>query len=193
MTDERPSFFARIWIAWVAYFRVLFDGEFAAGVQRLRAGLAAPSLPPPEETPKPKPTESKRPAPIMREAPTDAALQLLALLQRHGRFVDFLEEDVAKFSDAEIGAAARVVHEGSRKAVREHFTIVAVREEKEEARVEIPAGFDAGAIRLTGNVVGEAPFQGTLRHRGWKCTEVRLPKITEGHDVRVIAPAEVEL
>jgi hypothetical protein len=191
VTDERPSFFARIWIAWVAYFRVLFDGDFAAGVQRLRSGTASPSLPPPAvEMPR---EAAKKPQVVMREAPTDAALQLLALLQRRGRLVDFLEEDIAGAKDAEIGAAARVVHEGCRQAVHEHFTLVPVREENEEARIDVPAGFDAGAIRLTGNVVGEPPFRGTLRHRGWRCTEVKLPKITEGHDVRVIAAAEVEL
>ena len=191
MTDERPSFFARIWIAWVAYFRVLFDGDFAAGVQRLRRSAASPSLPPPAAE-KPR-EEPKKPQVVMREAPTDAALQLLALLQRHGRLVDFLEEDIGAAKDPEIGAAARVVHDGCRKAIHEHFTLVPVRDESEEARIEVPAGFDAGAIRLTGNVVGEPPFRGTLRHRGWRCTEVKLPKITEGHDVRVIAAAEVEL
>jgi hypothetical protein len=191
VTDERPSFFARIWIAWVAYFRVLFDGEFAAGVQRLRAGAAAPSLPAPE--PAPEPEAPKKPAAVLREAPTDAALQLLGLLQRHGRFVDFLEEDMAGFKDAEIGAAARVVHDGCRQAMRDHFELAPVREEDEGSRVEVPAGFDASAIRLTGNVVGAAPFRGTLKHRGWRCREAKLPKIAEGHDVSVIAPAEVEL
>src|SRR5690349_10119590 len=193
VNDERPSFFARIWIAWVAYFRVIFDGDFAAGVQRLRSGAASPSLPPPAvEAPKEK-DAPKKPAPVLREAPTDAALQLLGLLQRQGRLVDFLQEDVAAHKDAEIGAAARVVHEGCRKALREHFTLAPVRDEAVEARVEVPAGLDAASICLTGNVVGEAPFRGTLRHRGWRCAEVKLPKIAEGHDVRVIAPAEVEL
>ena len=54
-------------------------------------------------------------------------------------------------------------------------------------------GFDAAAIRPTGNVVGDPPFSGTLAHRGWRVTETRLPKLTGGHDPRIIAAAEVEL
>ncbi len=199
MSDSAtPSFFARFFLAWVAYFRVLFDAQFAAGVMRLREGAIA--LPPPEreeleEPKKKKPKEKKeKPAPVvLKEATPDAALQLLALLQREGRFIDFLEEDVSSFSDADIGAAARVVHDGCKKAIDEHFSIEPVHEKDEGSSVKVEPGFDAHAIRLTGNVVGEAPYSGELTHRGWRCTEVRLPKMSEGHDPRVLAPAEVEL
>ena len=68
-----------------------------------------------------------------------------------------------------------------------------VRSEEEGARVTLPKGFDAQAIRLTGNVVGEAPFTGTLQHGGWRATRIELPSLTEEHDVHVVAPAEVEL
>jgi hypothetical protein len=189
-----PGFFARLFLAWVAYFRTIFDADFAAGVVRLREGK--PALPPPpveeKKAPEKKP-EPEKPKVALKEASPDAALQLLALLQREGRFIDFLEEDVASFSDAQIGAAARVVHEGCRKAVREHFPMSAVRSEEEGARVKIEKGFDASAIRLTGNVSGEPPYTGTLAHRGWRVSEVKLPKMAEGHDAKVITPAEIEL
>jgi hypothetical protein len=193
VSDDRPSFPARIFLAWVAYFRTLFDGDFAAGVVRLRSG--APALPEPAaepEAPKKKEKEAQRPV-VLKEPTPEAAAQLLALLQREGRFVDFLEEDVSGFSDAEIGAAARVVHEGCRKAVRATFGVEPIRGEAEEARVTLEKGFDASRVRLAGNVVGEAPFTGTLRHRGWVATKIDLPKLTEAHDAKVIAPAEVEL
>ena len=77
--------------------------------------------------------------------------------------------------------------------LREHFTIRPVREEAEGSRVTVPDGFDATAIRLTGNVVGNAPFNGNISHRGWRVAEVRLPRLAERHDATVIAPAEVEL
>ncbi len=194
-----PSFFARLLLAWVAYFRVLFDAQFAAGVVRLREG--APALPPPEtrepiEEPARKKKEKKEkaaPPVVLKEATPDAALQLLGLLQREGRFIDFLEEDVSGFSDADIGAAARVVHDGCKKALDEHFSIEPVHEKDEGSSVKVEKGFDAHAIRLTGNVVGEAPFTGELTHRGWRCSEVRLPKMSEGHDPKILAPAEVEL
>lgn len=188
-----PSFFARLLLAWVAYFRVIFDPQFASGVVQLREGNLA--LPAPEPAPKTEPKKEKpQKAPVvLKEATPDAALQLLALLQREGRFVDFLQEDVSSFSDTDIGAAARVVHEGCKKALDEHFTVEPVHEKDEGASVKVEAGFDAHAIRLTGNVVGEAPFTGTLSHRGWRCTDVRLPQMSESHDPRVLAPAEVEL
>lgn len=198
MSDDRPSFFARIFLAWLAYFRTLFDAEFAAGVVRLREG--GPALPPPrEEEPEEKPdekeavVEKKAPPPVLKTAGPEAALQLLGLLQREGRFVDFVEEDLSGASDEDIGAAARVVHEGCKKALDEHFTIEPVHASDEGERVKVEEGFDAHEIRLTGNVVGDAPYTGELTHRGWKCVEVRLPKMSEGHDPKVIAPAEVEL
>jgi len=183
-----------MFLAWVAYFRTLFDGEFAAGVVRLREGH--PALPPPSDSEGPekrKKKTPKKPAPVIKEAGPEAALQLLGLLQREGRFIDFLEEDVSGFSDEEIGAAARVVHEGCKKAVDEHFTIEPIHAEEEGTRVKVDAGYDAKEIRLTGNVVGDPPHKGELTHRGWKCAEVRLPKMSEKHDPNVIAPAEVEL
>ncbi|MFC6671867.1 DUF2760 domain-containing protein [Marinobacterium aestuariivivens] len=151
----------------------------------------------PQTAPEPEAKEQPRPeakaAPQLREATPDAALQLLSLLQQEARFIDFIQEDLGGFSDADIGAAARVVHEGSRKALNEYFTLAPVRSEEEESRVTLPEGFNAHEVRLTGNVVGKAPFTGTLVHRGWKVTEVKLPKLAQGHDTRVIAPAEVEL
>lgn len=139
-----------------------------------------------------KKTEEPKPAPL-KEATPDAALQLLTLLQQEARFIDFTQEDLAGYSDADIGAAARVVHEGSKKALDTYFTLAAVRNEDEETRITLPAGFNASEVRLTGNVVGEAPFTGSLIHKGWRVTDIRLPKLADGHDTSIVAPAEVEL
>lgn len=193
-----PGFLTRLFLlSWVAFFRTLFDGEFAAGVVRLREGK--PALPPPpveDAKPTKKDKEKDKPAKkevVLREAGPEAALQLLALLQREGRFVDFVEEDMSSFSDAEIGGAARVVHDGCKKALAEHFPLEPVRSESEGAQVTLEKGFDASRVRLTGNVAGDPPYRGTLAHRGWRVSEVRLPKMAEGHDAKIIAPAEVEL
>lgn len=131
--------------------------------------------------------------PKLKTATPDAALQLLSLLQQEARFIDFMQEDLKGFSDAEIGAAARVIHEGGQKVLNEYFSFAPVRSEDEETRITLPQGFNAAEVRLTGNVVGEAPFTGTLIHRGWKVTEIKLPKLAEGHDARIVAAAEVEL
>ena len=130
---------------------------------------------------------------MLQLASETAALQLLGLLQREARFIDFVEEDVSGYSDEDIGAASRVVHEGCRKVLREHFPLAPVRSESEGQRLTLPAGFDAAAHRITGNVVGQAPFTGTLAHRGWRATDTRLPQLAPGHDATVLAQAEIEL
>lgn len=130
---------------------------------------------------------------VLKEATPDAALQLLGLLQKEARFVDFLKEDISSYADAEIGVAARVVHEGCNKALNEHFTLAPIRSEPEGNKITLPQGFDAATVRLTGNIVGTAPFTGTLIHKGWQVTNLRLPKLTQGHNATIIAPAEVEL
>lgn len=143
--------------------------------------------------PVPSPEQPSAPQVPLKAASPDAALQLLTLLQQDARFIDFVKEDLSDYSDADIGAAARVVHEGSKKTLDTYFTLEAIRSEDEETRISLPAGFNASEIRLTGNVVGEAPFNGTLIHKGWKINEAKLPKISEGHDSTIVAPAEVEL
>ncbi|PCJ18656.1 MAG: hypothetical protein COB04_07010 [Gammaproteobacteria bacterium] len=127
------------------------------------------------------------------EYSTDAALQVLGLLQQEARLIDFLQEEVQHFSDAEVGAAARVVHEGAKKVLTDNFLIEPIRSEDEESHVTLDEGFNTAEVRLSGNVVGKPPFTGLLIHRGWKVSEVKLPKVIDGHDLTIIAPAEVEL
>jgi len=130
---------------------------------------------------------------VLKEATPDAALQVLGLLQKEARFIDFIKEDIAAYSDADIGVAARVVHEGCNKAINEYFSLNVVRSDKEGSKVTLAKGFDASEVRLTGNIVGEAPFTGSLIHKGWQVTDIRLPKLTANHNAKIIAPAEVEL
>ena len=182
MTRPNPSLLSRLALA----VSVLFQPALAARLRDLRDGVAAPA-------PAPSPAPAAPPAPQLREAPHEAALQLLGLLQRDARFIDFIEEDVKAYSDADIGGAARVVHEGCRKVLREHFSLAPLRSEPEGSRITLPEGFDAAAVRVTGNVVGKAPFTGTLSHRGWRVADTRLPKLAAGHDAAIVAQAEVEL
>jgi hypothetical protein len=125
--------------------------------------------------------------------PQAPALFLLSMLQREGRLIDFLQEDVAGFSDEQVGAAARVVHDGCRKVVRQYLALEPVLKDSEGASVQVPAGFDAQRIRLTGNVAGQPPFKGSLKHHGWAAREVSLPPPPAAMDPKILAPAEVEL
>jgi len=200
MPDSLP-FLTRLWFAWACFFRVLFDGVYAA---ELKAGAGAQKALPPASSGEPAPAPMLAPAPPAPAPPapappppappsTDAALQLLALFQREGRLIDFLEEDVASFPDADIGAAARVVHAGCRKALREHVKLEPVRAEEEGVKVTLPEAFSPAEVKLTGNVQGKGPYAGTLRHRGWRAQEISLPTAVDGHDARILAQAEVEL
>jgi hypothetical protein len=176
-------FFTRIWFAWVAFFRILFDGMFAARVQQAEKSSPLRLL----ETPLSEP-------PALPSAPDSTpALQWLAILQREGRFIDFLQQDVTGFSDADVGAAARVVHEGCRKALRAHAELTTVRAEEEGALVTVDEGFNASELKLIGNVQGSGPFKGKLVHRGWRASNFKLPAAMQSHDPSVLAPAEVEL
>jgi Domain of unknown function (DUF2760) len=184
VTDRLVSFGARVALAFASFFSILFDAAFAGRV--LDAREPGRALPPAEPTAPPEPKQPERKS-------NEPALQLLALLQREGRLVDFLQQDVSAFGDAEIGAAARVVHDGCAKALKSHATIEPVRGEAEGARVTLDAGFDARAIKLTGNVGGSAPYSGVLRHKGWRADRLELPLAVGDHDASVLAPAEVEL
>ncbi len=182
---SEPSFFARLGTAFACFSRTLSSPAFARQVQPLLDPGAEGISPPP-----PKPVA----VPVSPPARTEAsALTALALLQREGRLIDFLQEDVAAFSDAEVGAAARVVHAGSRKVLAQYLTLEPVLKEADGESVTVRPGFDAQRIRLTGNIAGQPPFRGTLKHHGWVATDSRFPAVAETLDPRIIAPAEVEL
>ena len=107
--------------------------------------------------------------------------------------LDFLQEEVDGYSDAQIGAAVRDIHKGCRRGLDEHLQVAAIRPEPDEAAVRVDAGYDPSRVRLIGNLVGKPPFHGTLRHHGWAARNVTLPDLPESHDPLVINPAEVEL
>ena len=122
-------------------------------------------------------------------------VSFLALLQARGRLVDFLMDDINAYGDAQVGAAARVVHTGCKAALLEHFRISPVRTESEGATVQVAAGYSPDEYRLLGKISGPAPFSGVLVYHGWKTDTVNLPRILRSSTDRLpaIAPAEVEL
>jgi hypothetical protein len=209
-----PTPLQRLFLAFYAFFAVLFRGQVASAVQRLRAERraaraeaalgsgrsadASPDVPPAPSTAPTVPPASEAPARTAAPAPGDGdgartALYLLGVLQREGRLLDFVAEDVAAYPDATVGAAARTVHEGCRRALRDLLRLEPVLGEPEGTVVTVERGFDAGAIRLTGTVVGAPPFRGALRHHGWRASEVKLRAPAGGVDPTILAPAEVEL
>lgn len=181
------SFFARLKLALAILFGTKPDDSAreALGLLPPPAAPVAPVAPPTPVAP-----VVVKPTPEQQHA---AALFFLGLLQREGRFLDFLQEDISSFSDADVGAAARLVHEGCKKTIAQYVPIAAVVKDAEGATMEIPQGFDANRFRLTGNVAGAGPWKGSLKHHGWLATKVLLPEVPTTVDVKVLAPAEVEL
>jgi hypothetical protein len=152
---------------------------------------------------------SRQPLPVARPAPaadTDAEqraatraretrlfVHLLNRLQREGRLMDFLAEDLETYEDAQIGAAVRSVHAGCRRVVEKLLSPRPVMAEGEEARVTLDENYDAAAITLTGSVGDRPPFKGVVRHAGWRATRMDIPLLSEKTDPAIIAPAEVEV
>jgi hypothetical protein len=183
----------RIWLAIRVFFLCLFKRaaaeEVANALARRGAALpgAAEAKPPAAPKPAPKPAAPKLPA-------RNDAVALLAALQREGRFIDFIQEPLGGYTDAQVGAVARDVHRDCAAAVKRMFAVGPAVAEQENAEVALPAGFDPGRWRLTGNITGGPPFRGRLVHPGWEAKICELPTWSgDPASARVIAPAEVEL
>jgi len=173
-------FFTRLTFAFKTFFAVLFQGRIPDDVAITLGGATR---------------EEPVAAPVSAPAPTKAeptAAQMLAVLQRDGRLIDFLMEDVTPYSDAQIGAAVRNVHAGCREAVRRYLTLEPVLGSEEGARITIEAGTNAAHVKVLGNVAGQPPFSGVVRHRGWMLNRTELPTLPSNAPY-VIAPAEVEV
>ncbi len=170
-----------------------FFARLKLALQVLFGGAVPPALPPVPETPK-LPASTPVAPTLTPEQVHASALFVLGLLQREGRFLDFLQEDVSGFSDADIGAAARLVHQGCRKVLTQYLPLSPVVVGKSEGEsVTVPQGYDANRYQLSGNVTGAGPWTGPLKHHGWVVGAVKLPELPRSVDVKVLAPAEVEL
>lgn len=186
--------FERIGLAFKCFFLVLFAGRLpeplpvkyrhtaeqprAAGETPREAtrAVAGPTSPPPPRAPQP-----------------DRAVQLLALLQRDGRLVDFLCEDIASYPDDQVGAAVREVHASCRDTLLKYVGLEPVIAGEEGRPTVIEPGYEPAAVKLVGTITGKPPFRGVLRHRGWRAGHVELPPATDLAAAAIIAPAEVEV
>lgn len=177
--------------------RELAIASLALALVVLAATLASRRRPSqPASQPSAATTELKPAASASQQDQVRAELvTLLGLFQQKGRLVDFLMEDISPYSDAEVGSVARSVHDGCKAALAEHFTIEPVAAQAEGSEISVPAGYSASEYRLVGNLSGQAPFRGTLVHKGWKVRSVRLPQVLASPDQRhsAIAPAQVEV
>jgi len=195
----------RFLLAFSCFFRLLFGMRLHPRAAEYLPDGAAPALPPADDAKKDEAAPAAKAEPAKKPEPAkpktvsasqqqrDGALAMLGLLQREGRLVDFLQESIADYDDADIGAAVRDIHRGCKKALTEHIILEPIMPGEEDDSVTIKPGFDPGEIRLAGNVKGDPPFNGMLRHHGWRATKAELPVLSDNVDRRVIAPAEVEI
>ena len=173
----------RILLAFRAFFALLFGGKLP---DDLVAELGLTAKPAPAAMAAPKP-----PAPEIK--PADGALQLLGMLQREARVLDFFMEDIASYSDDQVGAAARDVHENTRNVLVRHFAPAPVIDAVEGSMASPPDGNPA-LVKYLGNVPASGkPPTGVLRHRGWRATAISLPQLNSRTDLAVLAPAEIEV
>ena len=179
----------RIWLAIRVFFLTLVRRDVAERVRLALEGKTAPPKTPVE----PAKVVPKTPQPPKTPQRSDA-ITLVAALQREARFVDFVEEPLDGYTDAQVGAAARDVHRNCQAVLRRLFAPKPLLGEAEGVEIELAAGFDPGRYRLVGQVTGEPPFRGRVAHPGWEATKCEVPSWSgDKSAVRVIAPAEVEL
>ena len=174
----------RIVLAFKCFFSLLFSGELSPET------IAALNLTKRSAAPATKAAAPVAAAPTVRTA--DGALQILAILQRDSRLIDFLQEDIAPYSDDQIGAAVREIHDQSRDAIARYVTLTPVIDGVEGTYAKAPAQ-DASLVKFVGNVPAKPPAGGTLRHKGWRATKVDLPALPARQDATIIAPAEIEI
>jgi hypothetical protein len=186
--------FSRVTLAFRAFVSILLDGRIPDDVIAALAAQEPALAQVSEEKRQTAPASAGGSAAGVAAAaqPDAVATQVLAVLQRDGRLVDFLMEDLAAYGDAQIGAAARDVHAGCRKALERYVSLTPVLDGEEGQSVTLPAGTDPARVKIIGNVAGPPPFRGVLRHRGWLVSRLDLPPLPSPKQL-VVAPAEVEL
>jgi hypothetical protein len=184
------GFGERVAFAFRCFFSILFHANIPNDIaQRVKPEVPALQVPAAAVPSVSRLKEVERPA----SESFDRAVQMLALLQRDGRLIDFLAENISAYPDAQLGAAVRAIHETCRQALDHYVKLEPILNSEEDQPVTVQRDFDPAAIKLIGNVVGEPPVRGLLRHKGWRVKEVNLPPLAPGSARLVLAPAEVEL
>jgi hypothetical protein len=166
----------RISQAFRSFFSILFGGALPADVAQ---AFGYSKIVPIKAAP-PKP----------QSGPADGAVQILSILQRDARLVDFLMEDISSYSDEQVGAAVRDVQQQSRQSMERYLRLQPVIDGVEGTYTKT-SDLDSSSVKLIGNVPasGKAPG-GTLRHKGWKADKVELPSSPPSN---TLAPAEIEV
>ena len=172
------GFWERLAFAFRCFFSILLHADIPPDVVQK---MVKPGGPTPQPTTVAVPSVSRLKG--VEQPPAegfDRAVQMLGLLQRDGRLVDFLAENISDYPDAQLGAAVRTIHDNCRQVLDRYVKLEPILNSEEDQPVTVPAGFDLAAIKLIGNVTGELPLRGVLRHKGWRVKEANLPPLPPG-------------
>jgi hypothetical protein len=181
----------RVVSAFHCFFSILLHGDIPSDTaQKLLKPIGQVPQAPQSAQPSVAPLQEVQPP---ASEMFNRAVQMLALLQRDGRLIDFLAENISSYPDAQLGAAVRTIHDTCRQALDRYVKLEPILDSAEDQPVTVQAGFDPAAIKLIGNVAGGPPLRGVLRHQGWRVKEVNLPPLPEAAGRMIVAPAEVEL
>jgi Domain of unknown function (DUF2760) len=174
---------SRIALAFRSFFAILFTGQLPGDIAQAFGFTQVKSPTPAKPAAKPSPQAN----------PSDGALQILGLLQRDSRLIDFLMEDISAYSDDQVGAAVRNLHDQCRDSLNRYLRLAPVIDAVEGSFTKLETN-DPATVKLLGNVPvsGKAPG-GILRHKGWRAEKIDLPPTPPAQSVTVIAPAEVEV
>ncbi len=172
----------RIGLAFRSFFALLFNGFLSDDLMRDLHLTRREAAPPP------KPAAPA--APVVRAS--DGALQMIAILQRDSRLVDFLMEDITGYADDQIGAAVRELHDQCRDSLARYVKLEPVIDGVEGTYAKAPSK-DPNVVKFVGNVPAKTPEGGTLRHKGWRASKVDLPALGAKQDAAIVAPAEMEI
>lgn len=175
-----------------AFLKCLFNRRFAADVQTLAREGALSSVEEAPDASTPKTETIQEPLKESMGEKQFLAIQMLSELQREGRFIDFLEEDLSEYEDDEIGSSVRSIHEGCKKVLNQCVQKEKILDQEEESQVRINSDYNAHEVKLSGRVSDKFPLKGVLVHPGWKVTSFELPQRSSGAK-NVVAPAEVEI
>ena len=104
----------RIAFAFRAFFAILFAGKLPGDIAKAYGFFPSKQQPAQQA----KSTPQAKPAPQAPQLkPSDGALQMLNILQRDSRLIDFLMEDISPYSDDQVGAAVRNIHDQCRDSL----------------------------------------------------------------------------
>lgn len=170
----------RIIFAFRSFFAILFTGKLPDDIARAYGYV-------------PNKAQTAAPKPIPQAKPSDGALQMLSILQRDSRLIDFLMEDIAPYEDEQVGAAVRSLHDQCRDALSRYVHLTPVIDGVEGTYTKLDSS-DPNTVKLLGNVPASGKAAGgILRHKGWRADRVDLPPVAASQNTTILAPAEIEV